>query len=130
MAASSINPRAEAAPRVNVGHGTGALGPSDSSDSGSDVMGGPGLYAELHAHEGMPLDRIGSEDAGSADPSTAGPDLGDANLDSDSDRNGTGENASAGRDVPDAADIEPDRIDEIEDIEDIADSESRASPAM
>ena len=28
---------------VGRGHGTGALGPSDSSDSGSDIAGGPGL---------------------------------------------------------------------------------------
>lgn len=49
------------------GHGTQALGPSDSSDSGSDVLGAGGL-------------------------------IGDEDLDSDSDRQGTGERASAGRD--------------------------------
>ncbi len=66
------------------GHGTGALGPSDSSDSGSDVQG-------------------------------AAEELGDAGLDGDADRNGTGERSSASPDgeVKDGADIAPDRIEEI-----------------
>ena len=29
--------------RINKGHGTAALGPSDNSDSGSDLVGAPGL---------------------------------------------------------------------------------------
>lgn len=71
---------------LGKGHGTRALGPSDSSDSGSDVAGG-----------------------------TAGADMGDANLDSDSDRSGTGEVASAGHDTvaPDGADIDVDHIETI-----------------
>ncbi|UUZ55252.1 hypothetical protein LP419_05530 [Massilia sp. H-1] len=32
--------------RGGSGHGTGALGPSDSSDSGSDVVGACGLAGE------------------------------------------------------------------------------------
>jgi hypothetical protein len=65
---------------VNKGHGTAALGPSDSSDSGSDVV-------------------------------NAGPDLGDADLDSDSDRNGTGERGAATRDTAiEGADISADHI--------------------
>ena len=68
------------------GHGTEALGPSDSSDSGSDVRGG------------------GAEHR-----------LGDADLDSDSDRSGTGERRGA---TPDAefeegSDIAPDRIEQF-----------------
>ena len=67
------------------GHGTRALGPSDSSDSGSDLIG-----------------------------STAARDIGDADLDSDSDRSGTGERVSAARDPaqPDGADIDTDRIEQ------------------
>ncbi len=75
---------------VRRGHGTRALGPSDSSDSGSDVAGG-------------------------APGESAGADVGDVNLDSDSDRNGTGERAAAGPDeeVGDGADIDTDRIDTL-----------------
>ena len=71
---------------VRRGHGTEALGPSDSSDSGSDVRGG------------------GAERQ-----------IGDAGLDSDSDRSGTGERLGA---TPDAefeegGDIAPDRIEDL-----------------
>ena len=71
--------------QVNRGHGTDALGPSDSSDGGSDVRGGA---APRH--------------------------LGDAELDSDSDRNGTGERRAAvpGDEVPEADDISPDKVEE------------------
>jgi hypothetical protein len=71
------------------GHGTGALGPSDSSDSGSDVQGA----AEA---------------------------LGDAGLDSDTDRNGTGERSSAAPDseMKEGADIAPDHIEKIDAEED------------
>ena len=67
------------------GHGTGALGPSDSSDSGSDVQG-------------------------------AAEELGDAGLDSDSDRNGTGERGAASPDaeVKEGADIGPDHVETID----------------
>ena len=84
---------------VSRGHGTRALGPSDSSDSGSDLVGAPGSAEEEGAVEG-----------------TAGPDVGDADLDSDSDRAGTGERAAAGRDpaAREGADIEPDRVDKID----------------
>lgn len=71
--------------RVNQGHGTAALGPSDSSDSGSDIV-------------------------------NAGPDLGDADLDSDSDRNGTGERGAGTRDtVIEGADVATDHIIEKDD---------------
>jgi hypothetical protein len=95
---------------LNKGHGTSALGPSDTSDSGSDITGGPGLV------EG---DVIGLDAGTSEDPDTggrtAGQDLGDANLDSDSDSVGTGEHATAGRELrtPPDADRLPDRIEQI-----------------
>ena len=80
------------------GHGTAALGPSDSSDSGSDVRGG------------------GAERR-----------IGDAGLDSDSDRNGTGERLGA---TPDAefeegADIAPDTIERIPEEGDADEDEGR-----
>ncbi|WP_342120534.1 hypothetical protein [Pseudoduganella sp. OTU4001] len=70
---------------IGKGHGTGALGPSDSSDSGSDVQGAP----------------------------PPGP--GDTELDSDSDRQGTGERASVGGDTPapDGGDIDVDHVESI-----------------
>ena len=91
------------------GHGTGALGPSDTSDSGSDIAGGSGLAQqdELDLGSGTTSDL----DAGTA-RGTAGPDVGDANLDSDSDSGGTGERASAGRDstIEDGRDISADHV--------------------
>ena len=67
---------------IGKGHGTSALGPSDTSDSGSDVASG---------HAGFLL--------------------GDGDLSSDTDAEGTGERMSAGReDVNDAADIGVDQI--------------------
>ena len=82
MASSPLDPGS--GPRtpdrdVKRGHGTRALGPSDSSDSGSDG------------------------------------DVGDSNLDSDSDRYGTGERGAAPRDLAaeDGADIDADRIERI-----------------
>ena len=78
------------------GHGTAALGPSDSSDTGSDIAGGPGLNEE----DGM-IEAPGttSDPDVDAEGATAGADIGDADLDSDSDRNGTGERGAAGRDA-------------------------------
>lgn len=89
---------------VTRGHGTGALGPSDTSDSGSDIQGGPGLV------EG---DVIGLDEAGTTSDQdlggkTAGPDIGDADLDSDTDSRGTGERRAAGRDPDERADIDRD----------------------
>jgi hypothetical protein len=91
------------------GHGTGALGPSDTSDSGSDIVGasGMGQEEELDLGSGTTSDLEHSLAHG-----TAGPDVGDANLDSDSDSGGTGERAAAGRDadIRDGADIGVDHI--------------------
>ncbi len=95
------------------GHGTRALGPSDSSDSGSDLVGAPGLARQI---DGYGLDRTQTNETedGFAG-NTAGPDVGDANLDSDSDRSGTGETAAASRDAvtPDGYDIDTDHIEAL-----------------
>lgn len=86
---STLNRTGESAPRVDVGHGTGALGPSDSSDSGSDIVGGPGLVdADV-----LPLDTGTNEDI--ARGAGAGRDIGDTDLDSDSDVAGSGERGAA-----------------------------------
>ena len=101
MANSILNSTGESAPVVRKGHGTGALGPSDSSDSGSDIVGGPGLNRQ----DGLPLQRGTTSDPDEdRDAVTAGPDIGDADLDSDSDRYGTGERGAAGRDSVEAVD--------------------------
>lgn len=94
---------------VAPGHDVKSLGPSDSSDSGSD-MAGPGLIdADM-----MNLDRGTMEDmvAGDDDVADAGPSVGDVDMDEDSDRNGTGTRMSADLDprAGDAADIAPDRV--------------------
>jgi hypothetical protein len=105
------------------GHGTGALGPSDTSDSASDIAGGPGLI------EGdvIGLDRGTNEDI-DANAGNAGADIGDADLDSDSDSVGTGEHMAAGRDPDSRAnrDVLPDHIERIPQLpEDDAGNEGR-----
>lgn len=94
------------------GHGTGALGPSDSSDSGSDLCGADGLARQ--ADPGLLTGTNEDPERGTAGH-TAGPDVGDADLDSDSDAAGTGERAAAGRDTvaPDGADIDVDHVESI-----------------
>ncbi len=95
MTNSTLNQTGESPPHIGKGHGTAALGPSDSSDSGSDVVGNRGLNHD----DGLPLARGTTSDPDEdGRGATAGPDLGDPNLDSDTDRNGTGERAAAGRD--------------------------------
>ena len=95
------------------GHGTDSLGPSDTSDSGSDIAGGPGLI------EGdvIGLDHGTNEDI-DARTRNAGVDIGDAGLDSDSDSVGTGEHMTAGRDPAGRAnrDVLPDHIERISDL--------------
>jgi hypothetical protein len=101
MPDSTLNTTGEGGEVKRKGHGTEALGPSDSTDSGSDIVGGPGLDTQ----EGLPLQRGTTSDPDiDAMPTTAGPDLGDANLDSDSDRFGTGERAAVGRDSTEPTD--------------------------
>jgi hypothetical protein len=96
MADSSLTRTGETPPSVRKGHGTAELGPSDSTDSGSDVRGGPGFQSE---------ERLGLAPEPASDSEVeglvegAGPDIGDRDLDSDSDRAGTGERAAAARDT-------------------------------
>lgn len=96
MAESSLMRTGETPPATRKGHGTAELGPTDSTDSGSDVRGGPGFERE---------ERLGLTPEPASDGQVegrvegAGPDIGDRDLDSDSDRFGTGERASAGRDT-------------------------------
>ena len=58
MAESTLQHDTDTPPTVRKGHGTASLGPSDSSDSGSDIQGGPGLnQAEgLFPHAGNTSD--------------------------------------------------------------------------
>lgn len=112
MTTSTLNPEFAHEPdrRLGRGHGTSALGPSDTSDSGSDILGGPGLAHEV----GIGLDRGNTSDPDEGGV-TAGPDVGDANLDSDTDAAGSGEHATAGRDSrrADNRDIDTDRVETI-----------------
>lgn len=87
MSGSTLDPDAlPAGSERNVapGHDTRTLGPSDSSDSGSD-LDGPGLVDD----DELPLDRGTNEDSDDA--------AGMPGLDSDSDRYGTGEATTAGK---------------------------------
>ena len=95
---------------IQKGHGTDALGPSDTSDSASDIAGGPGLV------EGdmIGLDHGTNEDI-DARTRTAGSDIGDSDLSSDSDSVGTGEHMTAGREPGGRAnrDVLPDHVESI-----------------
>jgi hypothetical protein len=97
MSGSTLDTTGEEPPVTNLGHGTRALGPSDSSDTGSDVVGGPGMDEGLSDEQARraPLKSRG----------TAGRDIGDVDLDADSDRAGTGERGSSGIDTPADADL-------------------------
>ncbi len=100
------------------GKGTDALGPSDISDTGSDVVGGSGFAGNLDDDQLIHLDQGTTDDMeASRAGGTAGPDVGDANFQGDSDSGGTGERATAGRDtiVRDGADISTDHIEVIPD---------------
>lgn len=98
MPGSTLDPDSYMPPdrKLTKGHGTSALGPSDTSDSGSDLQGASGMAGEEKLHLGGGTTSDIDE---STAHSTAGPDVGDANLDSDSDAAGTGEHAAAGRDT-------------------------------
>ncbi|HEY3179182.1 MAG TPA: hypothetical protein VGL25_09915 [Casimicrobiaceae bacterium] len=103
MARSTLERTGERAPRVDKGHTTRELGPGDRSDTGSDITGGPGLENDSDA---LDLRHGTTSDAErTRGPKTAGPDIGDENLDSDSDSGGTGERAAAGRDAPAPTDV-------------------------
>ncbi|HEU5437076.1 MAG TPA: hypothetical protein VFU95_11700 [Telluria sp.] len=105
---------------LGKGHGTDALGPSDNSDSGSDVTGGPGLSVGIDQDLILDLDRGTNEDDSAGNGGSrgsAGADLGDGDLDSDTDASGTGERGSAGREsVRDGADISTDSIQSFDDV--------------
>ena len=104
---------------LGKGHGTDALGPSDISDTGSDVVGGPGFAGNLDDDQLIHLDEGTTSDLEQSHAGdTAGPDVGDADFSGDSDMGGTGERAAAGRDTvaKDGADIDTDRIESIPDL--------------
>lgn len=95
MSGSTLNPPEEGGVQSGKGHGTDALGPSDSSDTGSDVRGARSVATERDSE----LDEHALEQ---------GPDA----LHSDTDRAGTGERASAEGDgnFEPGADILPDDV--------------------
>ena len=103
MATSTLDPDniPERDRTLGRGHGVDALGPSDTSDTGSDVQ--PGVHAV--DDQDLGLDRGTSEDA----------DTRTLDVEGDSDAVGTGERSTAGRagDVEDAQDINVDRIDYV-----------------
>lgn len=104
---------------LGKGHGVDSLGPSDVTDSGSDVVGGPGFAANLDDDQRLDLDTGTNEDPeASYAHDSAGADMGDPDMDSDSDYGGTGERAAAGRDVvgKDGQDIDTDHIESIPDL--------------
>ena len=127
MARSALNTTGEGKDGTQKGHGTRALGPSDSSDTGSDVVGGPGSNRD----GGLPLQHGTTSDPDvDRAPTTSGPDLGDADLDADTDRHGTGERAAAGRDSTEAVDEaltehDPDATESLDQM-DVSDTERDA----
>jgi hypothetical protein len=102
-------PEVNRPPPPPTGHDTRSLGPSDSSDSGSD-MAGPGLIDD----DALPLDRGTNEDeeAGRNDVANAGDSLGDPDMQDNSDRFGTGERRAAGKEpsVRPDSDVDTDRV--------------------
>ncbi|MBP0590093.1 chemotaxis protein [Paraburkholderia sp. LEh10] len=93
---STLNPDDEQQPVVRqTGHDNASLGPSDSSDSGSDVAGAKRHEFDIDSE----LDNHALE-------------TGDAELASDTDRAGTGERASADGDstLEQNEDIDVDRV--------------------
>lgn len=121
---------------LGKGHGIDALGPSDTSDSGSDVVGGAGFSDALDKDQILDLGSGTTSDLEASHAGeTAGPDVGDADFSGDSDSGGTGERASAGRDTVarDGADIDTDRIESFPDLplsEDDTDFLSSAPPGQ
>jgi hypothetical protein len=113
MASSTLDPdnfpTGKRPRKTQKGHDTRALGPSDSSDTASD-MAGPGLLDD----DVLGLDRGTNQDSegGRADVADCGPSIGDLDMDADSDRYGTGEDMAAGKDpaIRENADIDADRI--------------------
>ncbi len=94
--------------KTTKGRDMRALGPSDSSDTASD-MAGPGLLDE----DVLGLDRGTNEDSegGRANLAGAGASVGDLGMDDTSDRRGTGERMTTGKEqsVRPGSDIDTDR---------------------
>jgi len=118
MANSPLARTGETPPIVGKGHGVGSLGPSDTTDSGSDIIGGPGVG---QADEFIPLDTgtTSDPDVGSGQYGTAADDIGDADMSGDSDSGGTGERAAAGKDIATNRDRMPDHIEQVEQSDDV-----------
>jgi len=95
MSSSTLDLPVDRPATTGKGHDTASLGPSDISDTGSDLQGA-------------------GDDGGAAGGviTPTGRSIGDADIDSDTDSRGTGEVRTAGRDleVEDAADIGIDRV--------------------
>jgi hypothetical protein len=108
MATSTLDPDNAPEPGRSLGrgHGTDALGPSDTSDTGSDMQAG------VH---GIDEPDIGLDKGTNEDPDTH-----TISVDGDTDAVGTGERATAGRDddIEMGGDIGVDRIDYINPEED------------
>jgi hypothetical protein len=122
MPASTLDPDFTPEPdrQLGIGHGTDALGPSDLSDTGSDVQGGYRAIEELD----LGLDRGTNEDSDSYNL-PAGDDTSDSSK--------TGEDTTTGRsgDVTLDADIGIDRIESLAADEDVgadADADAVADP--
>ena len=95
--------------KTQKGHDVKSLGPSDTSDSGSD-MAGPGQLDD----DVLPLDRGTNEDpeGGTVGKIEAGASVGDREMDDTSDKDGTGEHLTAGKEprIEANQDRGPDRI--------------------
>ncbi|KAB8041412.1 hypothetical protein [Janthinobacterium aquaticum] len=81
MSASSLDPdNLPSLPDrvLGTGHGKGALGPSDNSDSGSDVQGIPGQDQESLDSDS---DAAGTGERAGVEPENAAPDGGDIDVD-------------------------------------------------
>jgi len=109
MPSSTLDPDFVPEPdrRLGSGHGIDALGPSDLSDTGSDVQGGLRAVEE----DLLPLERGTNEDADSRNVPAGG----------DTDSAGTGERMTAGRndDIEAAGDVGFDRIEHIDPADDL-----------
>lgn len=104
--------------QLGKGHGTDALGPSDLSDTGSDIVGGPGWQSDgefdLGLDSGTNSDVEGYADDDGMDPGI------------DSDAAGSSEQATAGRRKKHTAgrDIDTDRVARLSDLADPAGTEN------
>lgn len=118
MANSPLTRTGETPPVVNKGHGIGSVGPSDTSDSGSDIVGGPGIGQE---DEFIPLDTgtTSDPDVGSGRYGDAADDIGDEDMSAESDSGGTGERAAAGKDIATNRDRMPDHIEQVKQSDDV-----------